>query len=156
MVPAMRGGKTFYPLPAMPNRFIDRMTLTWFQVAPPRGVLMPRSAGGMRTFPAVSGCAERDYVTGDDIDKYRPKPSQDSQADPDAHPGPPRDRAKDSTASALAPLQRITADLFKWNRPLCDLEGGPLLRRYRTPIGPFDFWVYGLMLPKIGNLQRKC
>ena len=29
--------------PLMPNRRIERMTVTWFQVSPPRGVLMPRS-----------------------------------------------------------------------------------------------------------------
>jgi hypothetical protein len=29
-------------LAAMPNRFIARIIVTWFQTSPPRGVLMPR------------------------------------------------------------------------------------------------------------------
>jgi hypothetical protein len=32
-------------LPVMPDRRIERITVTWFQVSPPRGVLMPRSVG---------------------------------------------------------------------------------------------------------------
>jgi hypothetical protein len=45
-------------LPAMPNRFITRMTVTWLQVSPPRGVGMLRlvnsiaiSRSGRSTWP---------------------------------------------------------------------------------------------------------
>jgi hypothetical protein len=37
----------FFHLTVMPNRRIDRMTVTWFQVSPPSGVLMPGEAAAL-------------------------------------------------------------------------------------------------------------